>query len=95
MDDADGANGLTTDGTNAAGDGRPLYSLLTAAGISQVGNAMTIVAGPWFVLQTTGSRTSAEVEHTNRRKIACKQGFRRFRRVPSVCLQAGATRRPG
>jgi MFS family permease len=32
-----------------------MYSLLTAAGISQVGNTMTIVAGPWFVLQTTGS----------------------------------------
>ena len=36
-------------------DRRPMYSLLTAAGISQVGNTMTIVAGPWFVLQTTGS----------------------------------------
>jgi MFS family permease len=34
---------------------RPVFALLTAAGISQVGNAMTIVAGPWFVLQTTGS----------------------------------------
>ena len=32
-----------------------MYTLLTAAGISQVGNSMTIVAGPWFVLQTTGS----------------------------------------
>ena len=39
----------------AQADRRPLYSLFTAAGISQVGNAMTIVAGPWFVLQTTGS----------------------------------------
>jgi MFS family permease len=32
-----------------------VYALLTAQGISQVGNMMTIVAGPWFVLQTTGS----------------------------------------
>ena len=32
-----------------------MYALLTAEGISQVGNMMTIVAGPWFVLQTTGS----------------------------------------
>jgi MFS family permease len=37
------------------GDRRPVYALLAAAGISQVGNTMTIVAGPWFVLQTTGS----------------------------------------
>jgi hypothetical protein len=34
---------------------RPVYAVLTAEGISQVGNMMTIVAGPWFVLQTTGS----------------------------------------
>ena len=39
----------------APGDRRPVYALLTANGISQVGNTMTIVAGPWFVLQTTGS----------------------------------------
>jgi MFS family permease len=32
-----------------------VYAVLTAEGISQVGNMMTIVAGPWFVLQTTGS----------------------------------------
>ena len=34
---------------------RPVYALLTAEGISQIGNMMTIVAGPWFVLETTGS----------------------------------------
>jgi MFS family permease len=55
MDDGEGANGLSKDMTKALPDRRPLYSLLTAAGISQTGNAMTIVAGPWFVLQTTGS----------------------------------------
>jgi MFS family permease len=36
-------------------DRRPVYALLTAEGISQVGNTMTVIAGPWFVLQTTGS----------------------------------------
>ena len=46
---------MSRDVTKALPDRRPLYSLLTAAGISQPGNAMTIVAGPWFVLQTTGS----------------------------------------
>jgi MFS family permease len=33
----------------------PLYSLLGGNAISQVGNSITILAGPWFVLQTTGS----------------------------------------
>lgn len=33
----------------------PVIAFFCAAGISQLGNAMTIVAGPWFVLQTTGS----------------------------------------
>jgi MFS family permease len=46
---------LSRDVIKTLPDRRPLYSLLTASGISQVGNAMTIVAGPWFVLQTTGS----------------------------------------
>ncbi|MEZ4668667.1 MAG: MFS transporter [Anaerolineae bacterium] len=34
---------------------QPLYALLLANTISQVGNMMTTVAIPWFVLQTTGS----------------------------------------
>src|SRR5919198_1399261 len=55
MDDVGSATGLRTDVAKALPDRRPMYSLLTAAGISQVGNMMTIVAGPWFVLQTTGS----------------------------------------
>jgi MFS family permease len=33
----------------------PIFALLAAEAISQIGNMMTIVAGPWFVLQTTGS----------------------------------------
>jgi MFS family permease len=34
---------------------RPIAALLTASSISQVGSMLTIVAVPWFVLQTTGS----------------------------------------
>ena len=33
----------------------PIFALLTAEAISQVGNVLTFVAVPWFVLQTTGS----------------------------------------
>ncbi len=33
----------------------PLYALYTANGISMVGNVLTALAIPWFVLQTTGS----------------------------------------
>jgi MFS family permease len=32
-----------------------MYALLATEGISQTGNFMTVIAGPWFVLQTTGS----------------------------------------
>ncbi len=32
-----------------------LYALLSANSISLIGNQFTIVALPWFVLQTTGS----------------------------------------
>ena len=39
----------------AVADRRGLYCLLTAEGTSQVGNTIVIVAGPWFVLETTGS----------------------------------------
>lgn len=55
VDHAGKAAALTGHRTEGAPERRPLYSLLAAAGVSQVGNAMTIVAGPWFVLQTTGS----------------------------------------
>lgn len=33
----------------------PMFSLLGANGVSQIGNMALIVAGPWFVLETTGS----------------------------------------
>ena len=35
----------------------PIYSLLTANAISLVGNVLSAIAIPWFVLQTTGSAT--------------------------------------
>jgi MFS family permease len=39
----------------AVADRTPIFALLGANAISQVGNMMTTVAVPWFVLQTTGS----------------------------------------
>ena len=33
----------------------PIYAMLAATALSQVGNMLTFVAVPWFVLQTTGS----------------------------------------
>ena len=45
-------------GTARAGEERrhlPLYALLTGTGVSIVGSLMTLIAVPWFVLQTTGS----------------------------------------
>jgi hypothetical protein len=33
----------------------PIYALLGASTISELGNVLTFVAVPWFVLQTTGS----------------------------------------
>lgn len=33
----------------------PIYAMLGATALSQVGNMLTFVAVPWFVLQTTGS----------------------------------------
>jgi predicted MFS family arabinose efflux permease len=39
----------------ATRDRRPIFALLGANAVSQVGNSMTIMAGAWFVLETTGS----------------------------------------
>jgi MFS family permease len=39
----------------------PLYSLFTANAISPLGNVFTMIAIPWFVLQTTGSATQTGV----------------------------------
>ncbi|HVF06581.1 MAG TPA: MFS transporter [Frankiaceae bacterium] len=36
---------------------RPLYGLYAANGVSITGNILTVLAVPWFVLQTTGSAT--------------------------------------
>jgi MFS family permease len=38
-----------------AADRTGIFALLTAAAVGQVGNMMVFVAGPWFVLKTTGS----------------------------------------
>jgi hypothetical protein len=54
-DDGGGATRLSRDVAQARADRRPVCALLTAEGVSQVGNSMTVIAGPWFVLQTTGS----------------------------------------
>ena len=35
----------------------PIYALFTANAISLVGNVLSAIAIPWFVLQTTGSAT--------------------------------------
>jgi hypothetical protein len=37
------------------GDRRPFLALMGANAVSQIGNMMTLVAVPWFVLETTGS----------------------------------------
>src|SRR5215212_9523909 len=39
----------------------PLGMLLAAAGISQAGNMLTMLAIPWFVLETTGSAARSGV----------------------------------
>ena len=39
----------------------PLYSLFTANAISLIGNVITTIAIPWFVLQTTGSATQTGI----------------------------------
>ena len=39
----------------------PLYGLLTANAISQVGNIFAFIAIPWFVLQTTGSASKTRI----------------------------------
>ena len=41
--------------TRATPSRLPILSLLTASAISQVGNVLTLVTVPWFVLQTTDS----------------------------------------
>lgn len=33
----------------------PLYTFYTANAISLIGNNLTMIAVPWFVLETTGS----------------------------------------
>lgn len=40
---------------DAPADRRPLIALVVATGLSMIGSALTTVALPWFVLETTGS----------------------------------------
>ena len=40
---------------------RPLYGLLAANAVSITGNVLTLLAIPWFVLQTTGSATKTGI----------------------------------
>jgi MFS family permease len=42
-----------------SGSSRPLYAMLAGSTISLIGNSLTAVALPWFVLQTTGSPAQA------------------------------------
>lgn len=39
----------------------PIIALLAANGISYIGNSITLIAIPWFVLQTTGSATKTGI----------------------------------
>src|SRR3954471_20394379 len=48
-------NAISSPAVTVPPDRRPLISLLTADGISQTGNMLTLLAIPWFVLATTGS----------------------------------------
>src|SRR4030095_15709814 len=53
-----GSKGLTSKMTQAAQkNSLPIWALFTANAISLVGNVLSAVAIPWFVLQTTGSAT--------------------------------------
>lgn len=54
---ADTAEPTTTSDTMQATDRQrlPVYALITGTTISSVGNQITALAVPWFVLQTTGS----------------------------------------
>ncbi len=40
---------------SAIADRAPIFALLGANSVSQVGNTVLTVAVPWFVLETTGS----------------------------------------
>ncbi|HET6821590.1 MAG TPA: MFS transporter, partial [Anaerolineales bacterium] len=47
--------------TRKARNTLPLYSLFIANAISLIGNVFSLIAIPWFVLQTTGSATQTGV----------------------------------
>jgi len=47
--------------SDAPKNSAPIYALFTANAISLVGNVMSAIAIPWFVLQTTGSATKTGI----------------------------------
>ena len=52
---------MQSDPTSKPHNPIPLYSLFAANAISLVGNVFTMIAIPWFVLQTTGSATKTGI----------------------------------
>jgi MFS family permease len=50
-----GTGAVNTDAGGTRRERTPLYALLAANIVSMVGNELTFIAIPWFVLQTTGS----------------------------------------
>lgn len=46
---------MTNNRSTLAGNRAPIFALLLANAVSMVGNNLTVVAIPWFVLETTGS----------------------------------------
>lgn len=49
----------------------PIFALLGANAVSMVGDMMTMVAVPWFVLQTTGSATKTALRAPPSRRARC------------------------
>lgn len=56
-----GGSLVTSVGSIKAHNVLPLYSLFIANAISLVGNVFSLIAIPWFVLQTTGSATQTGI----------------------------------
>jgi len=53
---------VVTEQEPAIADRAPIFALFGANAISQVGNMMTAVAAPWFVLELTGTAASFELK---------------------------------
>ncbi len=57
---------MAEQGPPANADRTPIFALLGAQAVSQVGNMVTSVARPWFVLQTTGSAAKTGLSSAQR-----------------------------